>query len=295
MDSIVPIDAIVPTDAPRGGGLPLSPSTSGLHELGIEEVVPAVLSELAARCPAGGFDRAVVAGSFAARHAALRRGHRHDDMVWNDVDVYWSASIEDDTSVGITTEDSPLVFLNCNYTAILIAGHQVELNFVRLAAPFTLQVLVDDFDINAVCAGFEITAAGAGECYESAAFDGWLNDRILRPNKVQGPARLSVRLAYKAMQLGCPADYSGLDPADGEMAGEAYPKKLAALRAAAFPEPECFRGLALRRRLEDGVFANTGEPRVFYSLVRCSDPGPAHAWGEVPESSFTAGGPEQGA
>ena len=51
-------------------------------------------------------------------------------------------------------------------------------------------------------------------------------------------------------------------------AGEAYPKKLAALRQAGFPEPESFRGLVLRRRQEDGVFANTGEPRVFYHLER---------------------------
>ena len=62
------------------------------------------------------------------------------------------------------------------------------------------------------------SAGAAGECYESAAFDEWLVDRVLRPAKVQGPARLCVRLAYKSMQLGRPADYGGLDPADGEMA-----------------------------------------------------------------------------
>ena len=75
------------------------------------------------------------------------------------------------------------------------------------------------------------------------------------------------------MQLGRPADYGGVDPADGEMAGEAYRKKLVALRQAGFREPECFRGLVLRRRQEDGVFANTGEPRVFYHLERGSNGG----------------------
>ena len=39
-----------------------------------------------------------------------------------------------------------------------------------------------------------------------------------------------------------------------------------ALRQAGFREPECFRGLVLRRRQEHGVF--TGEPRVFYHLER---------------------------
>ena len=182
--------------------------------------------------------------------------------------MYYSAP-GGDAAPGITTEDSPLVFVESSYSFVAVGPHRVELNFVRLA-PFTLRALVDDFAINAICAGFEIAAgsAGAGACYESAAFDDWLTDRVLRPAKIQGAARLCVRLAYKSMQLGRPADYGGLDPADGEMAGEAYPRKLVALRQAGFRQPECFRGLVLRRRQEDGVFANTGEPRVFYHLER---------------------------
>ena len=182
--------------------------------------------------------------------------------------MYYSAP-GGDAAPGIPTEDSPLVFLESSYSFVAVGPHRVELNFVRLA-PFTLRALVDDFDINAVCAGFEVAAgsAGAGACYESAAFDDWLTDRVLRPAKIQGAARLCVRLAYKSMQLGRPADYGGLDPADGEMAGEAHPRKLVALRQAGFREPECFRGLVLRRHPEDGVFEHTGEPRVFYHLER---------------------------
>uniref|UniRef100_A0A7S2GJP4 Uncharacterized protein n=2 Tax=Octactis speculum TaxID=3111310 RepID=A0A7S2GJP4_9STRA len=185
-------------------------------------------------------------------------------MMWNDVDVYYSAP-GGETTRGITTEDSELVFLESGYAHVDIGEHTVEINFVRLS-PFTLQTLVEDFDINAVCAGFDIFPER--QEYESAAFDDWISDRVLRPVKVQSPARLCVRMAYKSMQLECPAEYDGMDPTDGEMAGEAYPKKLAALRAADFPEPRCFRGLSLRRRTEDGVFENTGEPRVFYHFER---------------------------
>ena len=59
----------------------------------------------------------------------------------------------------------------------------------------------------------------------------------------------------------------------------ACPKELAALRAAGFPEPECFRGLTLCRRTEPGVFANTGEPRVFYRLEKGGPASPGLAWG----------------
>lgn len=230
------------------------------------EVVPAVLAALTAKCPNDGFDHAAIAGSFAAREAAIRRGHGDAAcmMMWNDVDVYYSAP-GGETTRGITTEDSELVFLESGYAHVDIGEHTVEINFVRLS-PFTLQTLVEDFDINAVCAGFDIFPER--QEYESAAFDDWISDRVLRPVKVQSPARLCVRMAYKSMQLECPAEYDGMDPTDGEMAGEAYPKKLAALRAADFPEPRCFRGLSLWRRTEDGVFENTGEPRVFYHFER---------------------------
>ena len=52
------------------------PVAAALPELTVEQIVPAVLAELVARCPPGaGFTRAAIAGSFAARYAALSRGH----------------------------------------------------------------------------------------------------------------------------------------------------------------------------------------------------------------------------
>lgn len=151
----------------------------------------------------------IIGGSYAAAVISKRLGHPVHR--YNDIDIYYE-----------TTRPDILMKFARDPTRrhiTLANGEQLEFNLVELGHGwYNLSNLADDFDINNITVGMEISAESQSITpYITNDFIDFCNTQTLRLiniGKERNPAGSLVRLLYKSHQLGLqyevPADYKDL-------------------------------------------------------------------------------------